>query len=129
MRRIHANLHPKAQAVDSEKVGQLGGMILMTIQDLEPIMLRDLSDHLSRDKAQMARHVQMLERKNLILRTTSKEDGRKILIRLSERGNDLVSSFQRALSEVIEEMLPDTDKAELEQFSSVIRKMIQAKNA
>lgn len=124
MRRIHANLHPKAQAVDAEKVGQLGGMILMTIQDLEPVLLRDLSAHLSRDKAQMTRHVQMLERKNLLSRKPSEKDGRKVLIELTDRGNELVKAFQHELSDVIAEMLPDADESDIKQFSKMVRKMI-----
>ncbi|MEL8056015.1 MAG: MarR family transcriptional regulator [Pseudomonadota bacterium] len=124
MRRIHANLHPKAQAVDAEKVGQLGGVILMTIQDLEPVLLRDLSAHLSRDKAQMTRHVQMLERKHLLSRKPSKGDGRKILIELTDRGNELVKAFQHELSNVIADMLPDADESEIKQFSKMVRRMI-----
>ncbi|MEM7493386.1 MAG: MarR family transcriptional regulator [Pseudomonadota bacterium] len=124
MRRIHATLHPKAQLVDVEKVGQLGGMILMTIQDMEPVLLRDLSTHLSRDKAQMTRHVQMLERKNLLSRKTSEKDGRKILIELTDRGHELVGAFQSELSKVISEMLPDIDESEIKQFSSVVQRMI-----
>lgn len=124
MRRIHANLHPKAQAVDAEKVGQLGGMILMTIQDLQPVLLRDLSAHLSRDKAQMTRHVQMLERKNLLSRKPSEKDGRKVLIELTDRGNELVKAFQHELSDVIADMLPDADESEIKQFSKMVRRMI-----
>ena len=124
MRRIHANLHPKAKIVDVEKVGQLGGMILMTIQDMEPVLLRDLSAHLSRDKAQMTRHVQMLERKNLVSRKPSEEDGRKISIELTDSGHQLVEAFQLELSKVISDMLRDNDESEIKQFSRLVQKMI-----
>lgn len=127
MRRIHANLHPKAQAVDAEKVGPLGGMVLITIAENEPVSMQMLTRQLARDKAQMTRLIQMLERKALLQRVQSSEDGRVSLISLTTRGHTLVSSFQAGLAEVVEDLLEGIDATERRQFSATLRKVLSNK--
>lgn len=129
MRRIHANVRPKAQAIDIERVGPLGGMILISIGENQPIAIQKLATMLARDKAQMTRHIQMLERRNLVTRTPSPDDGRVTLINLTERGHELVLGFQTAMAEVIEDLLQGVDKAEIEQFSAVLSKALLSGSA
>lgn len=127
MRRIHANLHPKAQAIDEEKVGPLGGMVLMTIAENEPVSIQKLTRHLARDKAQMTRLIQMLERKALLHRAQSSDDGRVSLISLTARGHTLVAGFQAGLAEVVEDLLEGVGAAERHQFSATLRKVLSNK--
>ncbi len=96
----------------------------MTIQDEQPVSVLNLGKRLARDKAQMTRHIQMLERKGLVSRETSNEDRRVALISLTQRGEGLVGAFQTALSEVVEDLLSDVDESERAQLADTIRKMV-----
>ncbi|MGD1933791.1 MAG: MarR family winged helix-turn-helix transcriptional regulator [Candidatus Phaeomarinobacter sp.] len=124
MRLIHVNLHPKAQAIDEQKVGPLGGMVLMTIAENERLSIQDLTRQLARDKAQMTRLIQLLERKELLLRTRLPDDARVSLVSLTSEGHALVASFQDALADVVEDLLSGVNAEERKQFSATLRKIL-----
>ncbi len=124
MRRIHVDLHPKAVKADDAKVGPLGGMVLMTIEENAPISLQELGKALARDKGQMTRVVQMLESKGLLVRTACPEDRRVWLIRLTDTGQALVAAFRSALAEVVEEMLLCVSQEERTQLLNTLKKLL-----
>ncbi|MEM9751401.1 MAG: MarR family transcriptional regulator [Pseudomonadota bacterium] len=127
MRRIHADLHPKALKVDDPKLGPLGGMILMAIDENGPISVQDLSADLARDKGQMTRYVQTLERKALIERIAWPEDRRVSHLQLTDAGRDLVAAFRSALADVMDALLVDVDTTERKQFLATLHKLSQSK--
>lgn len=127
MRRIHADLAPRARAVDDENVGPLGGMVLMTIEDHEPVSPQALATLLARDKGQMTRHIQMLERRGLLLREASEQDRRVTHIRLTPTGRLRVQAFRDALASVVSDMLGDIDVSERRRFLETLRKLIEAR--
>lgn len=124
MRRIHVDLRPGAEAVDEFRVGPLGGMILMTIAENEPIPTQMLAREVGRDSGQMTRILKMLERKGLLTRVQSTDDGRVWLVSLTETGQKLVSQFQAALLEVIEKLLNRLGPEEQSQFSRTLEKVL-----
>lgn len=116
VRRIHEQLHHRALAVDHEKVGPYGGMVLMAISELSPTPVQEITLRMARDKSQITRKLQELERKGLVERLKDANDGRVSLLRLTARGEELVAAFQSALGEVIDALLgplPPEDRAEL----------------
>ncbi|MEL6216767.1 MAG: MarR family transcriptional regulator, partial [Pseudomonadota bacterium] len=68
MRRIHASLNAAAPDFDRHGVGPAGGILLLTLADIEPARVHDLATQISRDKSQVTRGIQALERKGLIVR-------------------------------------------------------------
>lgn len=126
MRRIHADLRPKAMRVDEAKIGPLGGMALMTIEDNAPIAIHDLARLLARDKGQVTRFVQTLERKGLVSRTLDAEDGRVSRLALTARGGSQVAAFRAALAEVVEDMLIDIAADEKTQLLKTLQKLLAA---
>lgn len=126
MRRIHADLHPKAMRLDNANVGPLGGMVLMTIEENAPISVQDLAKQLARDKGQMTRFVQSLERKALLVRMECPEDRRVSLIRLTTEGETLVKAFRNALAEVVDRMLVDVGPEEQAQLLTILQKLLKA---
>lgn len=123
MRRIAAGLHMKAVEVDTERVGPFGGMILLTLSDIEPAAIHALVDSMGRDKSQMTRAIQTLERKGMIERQVSREDGRVVMLELSDRGHDFVREIKRLLTDVIDGILAPTTTAERAQLLDVLRKI------
>jgi len=122
MRRLHAGVHEKAVVRDRERVGPFGGMVLMAVEEFQPVPMHVLVDHMRRDKSQMTRAVQQLENKGLIARAQSKEDGRAVLLSLTEKGIAVVHQLQGIVGEVVEEQLSPLDANERRQLLALMYK-------
>ena len=105
MRRIHGRLRARAPEFDTERVGPGGGMILMTLADIEPAPIQELVRRMARDKSQMTRAIKSLEDKGLVERGDSPEDARVCLLRLTKQGHATVERIRRALADVLNEIL------------------------
>ena len=126
MRLIHATLAPMAKEADTAKVRPVGGMILMTIADMEPVPIQTLTRRLGRDKAQMTRALQALERKGMIERHRCAQDARVWRVSLTGEGRALVTRFQDLLGEVIASLMTDVRAADREQFAATLRTILCA---
>ncbi len=116
MRRVEAGVHLRASAIDADRIGPLGGMLLLTLADLGAVPVQTLVATSGRDKSQITRLVQMLEGKGAVTRQRSPEDGRISLIALSQKGVRLVHDLRRIMKEVVDELLaplPEMDRAAL----------------
>ncbi|MDJ0919178.1 MAG: MarR family transcriptional regulator [Woeseiaceae bacterium] len=105
MRRIHGGLHAQASEFDTENVGPGGGMILMTLADVEPAPVQLIARLMARDKSQMTRAIKVLERKGLISRSDEASDARVSLLHLTAKGRRTVDRIQQALTSVIGQIL------------------------
>lgn len=126
MRRIHTGLHPKAAAIDVDKVGPVGGMVLFAIEELQPVPLLKLGRATARDKSQMTRLVHALEAKNLIQRSAAKTDARVSLISLTTKGRRLVSELRSILRGVVDETLSGLDAKERKTLHHLLEKALSA---
>lgn len=123
MRRISANLHDKALEIDTERVGPFGGMILLTLSDIEPTPITKLVEQMGRDKSQMTRAIQTLENKGMIARHASDEDGRVSLLQLTEQGRAFVADIKKILSGVIDDILVPVSARERTVLIEALRKI------
>lgn len=123
MRRIAAGTHAKAPDFDPERVGPLGGMVLLAIADAKQISIQALTQQMSRDKAQMTRLIQSLEQKALIYREVSCADARINLLALTPKGEALVVAIKRAVSEVLETILKPLTGAQKTQFVEILQRL------
>ncbi|MEM6463252.1 MAG: MarR family transcriptional regulator [Pseudomonadota bacterium] len=126
MRRIHADLGRKAHAFDPERVGPAGGLILMTLADIEPAPIHELVRLIARDKSQVTRALQSLGRKGLIDRSMSAADGRVCVLSLTEKGAETVERLRLALAESIDKVLTPLAPDEKRMLKSLLRKALQA---
>ncbi|MEM9839075.1 MAG: MarR family transcriptional regulator [Pseudomonadota bacterium] len=126
MRRMHRDLHPKASEVDAPKVGPLGGMVLMTIEENEPVSVQAVARLVARDKGQITRFLQTLERKGLVVRTPSATDGRVSLLQLTAEGRTLVAGFRGAVTDVVGGLLVDVEPEARAQLLEIIKTMLRA---
>jgi DNA-binding MarR family transcriptional regulator len=122
MRRIHAGVHPRAQKFDTDRVGPGGGMILLTLADIEPAPIHKLVRELARDKSQMTRAIQGLERKGLVERQPCCEDARVCLLNLTRRGVEVVKGFQEIMATSVNEVLASCTPAERETLKRILTK-------
>lgn len=120
MRRIHASLNAKAPDFDTRNVGPYGGILLLTLAEIEPARLQDLVQRLARDKSQITRGVQALERKGLIARRSQPDDARVSLLALTEDGRETVASLEGAVADVLTDILAPLSAAERSQLKSLL---------
>lgn len=123
MRKIHAELHPKAVDFDQHKVGPLGGMLLLTLADREGSDLQTLSRALGRDKSQVSRLISRMENQGLLQRETSSSDGRSVELRLTAEGKAQLLSIEAALTATVDEVLGPLNPAEKKTLSTLLQKI------
>lgn len=123
MRRIHAALNARAEEFDSHEVGPNGGILLLTLAEIEPARAQDLARRMSRDKSQMTRSVQSLERKGLVERRSLDGDARVVLLALTPEGRETVDVLQRAVAGVLAEILTPLADAERETLKGLLKKI------
>ncbi len=124
MRQIHFGLQSRASNFDRKSVGPGGGIILMTLAEMGCTGLNELTNRVARDKSQMTRTIQSLERKGLVLREPSLTDGRVSMVSLTPEGVKVVQELMAAVSNVIDEILEpisSTDKQTLKRLLQRIR--------
>lgn len=124
MRHIHFNVSRKAPSFDAEKVGPAGGLVLMTLADLEPVPIHELVRSIARDKAQITRLVQSLGKKGLIQKSPSASDGRVCVLQLTAKGRDAVASIRFAVSETIDGLLSPLSGTERQTLKVLLRKAL-----
>lgn len=123
MRRIAAGLHNKALEIDAERVGPLGGMLLLTLSDIQPTPIHRLVDQMGRDKSQMTRSIKSLEEKGMIERFPSQVDGRVSLLALTPKGDEFVLQIKAILSGVIDTILEPISENERQGLIEMLRKI------
>ncbi|MEL7540652.1 MAG: MarR family winged helix-turn-helix transcriptional regulator [Pseudomonadota bacterium] len=126
MRRFHSDMHPRAQKVDTEKVGPIGGMILFVISENSPVTAGEIGALIGRDKSQISRIISMLIRKGLVEKSADEADARRAKLRLSNTGELQVATFHGALVETMKNVLSDLNREERAQFSALLGKVLGA---
>lgn len=123
MRRLNAGVAARAPLFDPERIGPIGGMILLTIADLQPVPLQRIADAMARDKAQLSRMISNLERRGLITRAPCKQDKRSLLLSLTREGEAFVDTIKRTLTEVLGDILEPLGADEQSQLMALLVKI------
>ena len=123
MRKIEAGVHARAIEMDVDRIGPFGGMVLLSLEEIEPAPIQQLVSRMARDKAQMTRVVQTLERKGVLKRTASADDGRVSVLSLTPKGRDFLVEVKKILSEVIDEILAPLPAEERKSLSVILRRI------
>ena len=125
MRRFHSDLHPRAQRIDQEKIGPIGGMILFVISESSSISAQEIALTLGRDKSQVSRVLSLLVQKGLVAKSAAASDARSSELYLTEKGLLQVAAFNGALVETAKTTLSGLDQKEMQQFSSLLTKILE----
>ena len=100
-------------------IGQMQMRALRTIWSSDDVTSQHIVGTLKRDKAQVTRLVNELVAQNLVYREPNPEDKRSKLLRLTEEGNDIFRRIENIETAVLDKMVKDIDKEELETFFNV----------
>lgn len=124
MRRIHAELHPRAADFDHHQVGPLGGMLLLTVSERDSIDIQSVVDALGRDKSQISRLIQRFERKGLLTREKSATDARVSILRLTKLGREQVQSIKGALTIIVDGLFNALPAGEKATFAKILARVL-----
>lgn len=116
MRRLNARVHAQSPIFDEERIGPIGGMILMALAEAQPAPMQSVATMMGRDKAQLSRMFSRLERDGLVSRTANKDDQRSSLLSLTGKGEDFVQKIKSVVAGAVEELtqpLSPEERAEL----------------
>ena len=123
MRRMNAGIEARAPDFDTERVGPIGGMTLLSIAEVQPVPMQTIAQMMGRDKGQLSRSISMMERRGLVSREPNEADQRSTLLRLTDKGEDLVGSIKAALDEVLGELLEPLETGERTELLRILKKL------
>lgn len=124
MRRIHAELQPRASDFDHHQVGPLGGMLLLTVGECEPVDIQSVVDALGRDKSQISRLIQRFERKGLLIRERSVSDGRVSVLSLTATGREQLERIKDVLNVVVGGLFTALSRKEQVIFAEMLERVL-----
>lgn len=124
MRRMHGSLHAKAPQFDTERLGPANCMILLTLGDMGPTGIQDLTRRVGRDKSQMTRSIQLMERRGLLARAPSPSDARVSVVSLTPAGVAMVDMLRCVLAETIDEVLDPISASERVALTEVLSRVM-----
>lgn len=123
MRRVHSALNESADEFDTHKVGPIGGMMLLTLAEIEPAKIHDLVARSARDKSQITKLVKIMEAKGLMEREADPNDARVWLLRLTPLGQETVLDLQKAIASALDKILSPLSTNEKEDLRSLLRRI------
>lgn len=125
MRSIHFGLQARAPGFDKKGVGPSGGMVILTLADTGRISLNELTKRVARDKSQMTRLIGSLEKKGLIGREASPDDGRVSLVFLTTEGTVVANELMKTVTEVIGEILEPISQNEKQSLKELLSRVVE----
>ncbi|MEM0977326.1 MAG: MarR family transcriptional regulator [Pseudomonadota bacterium] len=123
VRRMDAGVHGLIQQSIVVDIGPVGVLTLLTISDNAPAPLQYIADRMARDKSQITKIIKKLERRDLIARRLSNDDGRVSLIELTRKGHDWIDIVTDILSTVVTDTFQHLDQSDLKDLSRIIEKL------
>lgn len=122
MRRMNAGIEARAPIFDTDRIGPIGGMVLLTLADIQPVAMQRIVEVMARDKAQISRTLAMLERRELIAKSANTEDARSSLLSLTDKGAGFVEQIKATLDTVLSEILEPLSAEEQIQLLALLAK-------
>ncbi|UJW59874.1 MarR family transcriptional regulator [Bacillus sp. A116_S68] len=97
--------------------------LLALLFQVEEINQSDLQKKVNIDGAAVTRHLKQLEAKEIVLRRRKPEDNRVILVRLTEKGRELIESSKNEKERFMKEMLANVSAEERSMLNKVLSQM------
>ena len=123
MRIMEAGMHRRMPKVDAGKVGPMGGLFLMHLEQLEPCSLNTLAQATGRDNSQLTRLMRTLVERGLLTRDQSETDGREAVLRLTPTGHKFISDAKRMMAEIVQDMLSEFNASDREQLLGLLKRI------
>lgn len=97
--------------------------VLMAIRHKTSMIQQEIADTLKKDKSAILRHVNLLESQGLITRSNTASDKRMNVIRITEKGMQLLDSADTELSKLSNLLLDGMNKSDLEIYGKVLAQL------
>ncbi|MEN2667672.1 MarR family transcriptional regulator [Listeria aquatica] len=97
--------------------------ILNIIQQKAPISQKQLAELSEKDTPTVNRIIDVLLRKDLVIRKTDEVDRRKTLLSLNEKGEKLTSVLQETVEEACKKMFADFSEQDLRTFATLLNQI------
>jgi len=123
MRRMNAGIEARAPLFDKDRIGPIGGMVLLTIAEIQPAPMQKVADRMARDKGQISRTISLLERREILVRRPNDEDSRSTLLELTDKGERMVAHIKGALDDVLSDILTPLDAGERNQLLRLLKQL------
>ena len=103
--------------------------LLSTIDRRGPIGVVDLADLVGRDHTTVSRQVAVLQRRKLISRQRSPEDGRSQKAVITDKGKQIIASLDAARERLAETVLARWTRRDLQDLVRLMRRLADDLNA
>lgn len=123
MRKIDARMHKSMPAVDTGRIGPMGGLLLMQLDSMQPCNIQALATAMGRDNSQLTRLTRDLEAKGVLKREPSPNDRRETLLSLTEAGGAFLCEAKTVLSDVVEDVAKNLSEQECNTLIKLLRKL------
>ncbi|WP_234122017.1 MarR family winged helix-turn-helix transcriptional regulator [Clostridium hydrogenum] len=97
--------------------------VLLSLSKEEKVNQKQLSQKVDKDQATLVRILDILEKKELVERKSSKEDRRAFFIDVTDKGRELVNRLIPFISGTFEQMLNGISIEEIDTYRKVLMKI------
>jgi DNA-binding MarR family transcriptional regulator len=99
--------------------------VILFLLSLGKLTQQDLANFLMKDKSFILRQIDILIKKGYVLRETHKQDKRKKLIELTEKGHKTLCTFKNTMDVIEKKMYSGIDKESLTEFRDTLDKIMK----
>lgn len=119
---LKRKMHEKVEKLDLG-ITPMHVRVIKIIHRKSPCTANDISQFLSRDKAQVTRLLSSLIDLGLIEKKPNPEDKRSQLLSITESGAEILNQIEDIDADIFQQMCGDISEEDLKQFKAVASKM------
>ncbi|HEX4430076.1 MAG TPA: MarR family transcriptional regulator [Frankiaceae bacterium] len=105
-------------------VTRAGYALLRILSEATELAVAELARRCSMDPAACGRQLQALDREGLITRTAGAEDGRVIVVKLTEAGRNVYQRIVAVRNDHMEQVLVDWPEADREALAALVGRLV-----
>src|SRR4030065_1496528 len=117
-------LAKKIKEYELEEINPAQGRILFALWQKDGISIRELAKKPSLEKATLTSMLDRLEDTGHLVRVPSKEDRRKIIVKLTEKDKKLQNVYMQLSKEMTELFYKELTKKEIDYFETYLRQIL-----
>lgn len=103
--------------------------LLNILNNEEGLILQDLSEILDRDKSAVTRHINGLEDKHFVARTTDPDDKRRKILLITKPGVRVFEEANKLAKQINNDLTRHISKEDLKKFESILSTIYMRTNA
>ena len=117
-------LAKKIKEYELEEINPAQGRILFVLWQKDGISIQELAKKTSLEKSTLTSMLDRLEDTGHLVRVHSKEDRRKVIVRLTEKDKNLQNAYMQISKEMTELFYKGLTKKEIDNFEVYLRRIL-----